>query len=79
MSTSANNFLYMGYCLVNTGFAFFFLHSANVSTLSQLLEFITFSQGTIFFSLGLLHLFNIIFAPKIILHFLNKKLLTYKK
>jgi hypothetical protein len=80
MSDSANNFLYVGYCLVNTGFAFFFLNSAgNMTELSQVLEFISYSQGTIFFSLGLMHFVNIIFAPRIIMYFLNKKLLTTKK
>jgi hypothetical protein len=75
MSASANNFLYVGYCLVNTGFAFYFLRSAeNLNSLTQLLEFIIESQGIIFFSLGSLHFINIIYVPKIIMYFLNKRL-----
>lgn len=74
LSTSANNFLYIGYCLVNSGFALFFLNSTStISTFSQLIEFITTSQGIIFISLGILHVLNIIFAPRIISFFLNKK------
>jgi hypothetical protein len=79
MSESANNFLYVGYCLVNTGFAFFFLRSAgNMISFAQVLEFIGDSQGIIFFSLGITHLINIIIVPKIILYFLNKRLLITK-
>ncbi|MBA3665470.1 MAG: hypothetical protein H0W61_14840 [Bacteroidetes bacterium] len=79
MSTSANNFLYTGYCLVNSAFALFFLRTtSSLHTWTEVFEFISFSQGFIFLSLGLLHMVNIIFAPKIIQHFLNKKLLTHK-
>ncbi len=75
LSTSANNFLYIGYCLVNTGFAFYFLNSCDtISNFTQLLEFITGSEGIIFLSLGLLHALNVLFAPRIISSFLNKKL-----
>lgn len=79
MSNSANNFLYVGYCLVNTGFAFFFLQTTNqVDSFTKLLEFILESQGIIFFSLGIMHFINVIFAPKIIMYFLNKRALTFK-
>jgi hypothetical protein len=79
MSASANNFLYVGYCLVNTGFAFYFLQSAeNLNSITRLLEFILESQGIIFFSLGILHVVNLIYVPKIIIYFLNKRL-TAKK
>lgn len=79
LSNSANNFLYLCYCLLNTAFALFFLgRHPGVSTFNQVIEFIVGSQGTIFLSLGVIHVINIIFAPKILLHFLNKKLLTSK-
>ncbi|MBA3680608.1 MAG: hypothetical protein H0W73_05515 [Bacteroidetes bacterium] len=79
MSNSANNFLYIGYCLINSAFAFFFLRSTSaISSFVQVIEFIVSSQGIIFFTLGIIHYLNIIFAPKIILYFLNKKLLTNK-
>jgi hypothetical protein len=78
LSTSANNFLYVGYCLVNTGFAFYFLNSGNsVSTLLQLIEFIATSEGIIFLSLGFMHIINVILAPRIISFFLSKKLNQY--
>lgn len=78
LSNSANNFLYVGYCLVNIGFAFYFLNTTNVITgFSQLLEFIVTSEGIIYFSLGILHILNIIFAPRIISFFLSKKIKQY--
>jgi hypothetical protein len=74
LSQSANNFLYIGYCLVNTGFAFYFLNSSNhIDTLSETIEFIATSEGIIL-SLGIMHIFNIIFAPRILSFFLSKKL-----
>lgn len=80
MSNSANNFLYTGYCLVNSGFALFFLNAAsNITTITQVIEFIGTSQGLIFLTLGCMHLINIIFAPKIIQHFINKKLIINPK
>jgi hypothetical protein len=78
LNTSANNFLYIGYCLVNTGFAFYFLNSTQViSNFSQLTEFIASSQGIIFLSLGFMHIVNVILAPRIISFFLSKKLNQY--
>lgn len=75
LSTSTNNLLYIGYCLVNTGFAFYFLNaSGTIATLSQLLEFIATSEGIIFLSLGALHILNVLLAPRIISFFLIKKL-----
>jgi hypothetical protein len=75
LSQSANNFLYIGYCLVNTGFAFYFLNSSNhIDTLSETIEFIATSEGIIFLSLGTMHIFNIIFEPRILSFFLSKKL-----
>jgi len=77
LSNSANNFLYIGYCLVNTGFAFYFLNvTGKILSPSQLLEFIATSEGIIFLSLGILHILNVILAPRIILFFLSKKLLN---
>lgn len=78
LSTSANNFLYIGYCLVNTGFAFYFLNSADTITdFSQVIEFIATSEGIIYLSLGFLHVLNVILAPRIISFFLSKKLNQY--
>lgn len=75
LSTSANNFLYIGYCLINTGFAFYFLNSSgHITNLVQLLEFIATSEGIIFLSLGCLHIINVILAPRIISFFLTQKI-----
>lgn len=75
LSNSTNNLLYIGYCLVNTGFAFYFLNaSGTICSLVQLLEFIATSEGIIFLSLGSLHILNVILAPRIISFFLAKKL-----
>lgn len=75
LSQSANNFLYMCYCMINTAFALFFLGTTKgLVSLAQVLEFIATSQGTIFLSLGIMHFVNVIFAPRIITHFLNKRL-----
>lgn len=75
LSHSANNFLYIGYCLVNTGFAFYFLNSSNhINTISETIEFIATSEGIISLSLGTMHVINIIFAPRILSFFLSKKL-----
>ena len=75
LSTSTNNFLYIGYCLVNTGFAFYFLNSTHqITNLIQLLDFIALSEGTVFLSLGILHIINVILAPRIISFILMKKI-----
>lgn len=74
LSYSANNFLYVGYCLINCAFALFFLRATTgIESFSQVLEFIATSQGFIFFTLGIMHFVNIIFAPLIINYFFKKK------
>jgi hypothetical protein len=79
ISDSANNFLYVCYCLVNTGFALFFLNSGDtIHSFKDVLEFVFFTQGIIFTCLGVLHFLNVLFAPKIVQHYLQKKLLTNK-
>jgi len=78
LSNSANNFLYVSYCLVNIGFAFYFLNtSGSITNFSELLEFIATSEGIIYVSLGFMHVLNVIFAPRIISFFLSKKLKQY--
>lgn len=74
LSNSANNFLYVGYCLVNTGFAFYFLNTTgSITNFLSLLEFISVSEGIIYLSLGIMHVLNVIFTPRIISFFLSKK------
>ncbi len=75
LSESANNFLYKGYCMVNTGFALFFLgFTKGMKDVQQVIEFICRTQGIIFLSLGSAHIINLLIVPKIMNHFLTKKL-----
>ena len=79
LSESANNFLYFCYLLLNSGFALLFLRSANnVTNITRLLEFIAYSQGIIFSSLGVLHMLNILLVPYILKRYLKNKLITSK-
>ena len=79
ISNSANNFLYIGYCLLNSAFALFFLRSAHdLLSISEVIEFICTTQGVIFISLGALHVLNLLYAPKVMNRLLQKKLLTNK-
>lgn len=71
-SEATNNLLYVGYCLINTGFAFYFLNSCETLTnFTEILEFITDSEGSIIISLGAMHFVNMLLAPKIITFFLS--------
>ena len=80
LSTSANNFLYVCYCLLNVAFALFFLQSTHkLVSLAEVVEFLAETQGIICISQGVLHILNVLFAPRIINLLLNKKLLTNKK
>ena len=74
ISEATNNLLYTGYCLVNSGFAFYFLNTCEtLNSFNEVLEFISFSTGIIYSSLGAAHFFNIIFVPKIVNIFINKR------
>jgi len=73
LSEASNNFLYVGYCLVNTGFAFYFLNACEtLFCWTDVLEFITRTTGIIYVSLGAMHFINMLFAPKIINRFINQ-------
>ncbi|HEY1041052.1 MAG TPA: hypothetical protein VGF30_16680 [Bacteroidia bacterium] len=70
LADSTNNLLYVGYCLVNSGFAFFQLNSLDtLKDLTDVVEFIAASEGFILVTLGIMHFLNMLFVPKIILFF----------
>jgi len=74
LSEASNNFLYTGYCLVNSGFAFYFLNTCEtLKNLNDLVEFITNSTGIIYASLGAMHFVNMLLAPTIINLFISKR------
>ena len=74
LSEASNNLLYTGYCLLNGGFAFYFLNTCDtLNNFNDVVEFISYSTGIIYSSLGAAHFFNIIFVPKIINLFINKR------
>lgn len=74
LSEASNNFLYAGYCLVNSGFAFYFLNTCEtLESLTQVVEFISRSTGIIYASLGAMHFVNMLLAPKIINLFISKR------
>lgn len=74
LSEASNNFLYVGYCLVNSGFAFYFLNTCEtLKDFMEVSEFISHSTGIIYASLGAMHFVNMLLAPKIINLFINKR------
>jgi len=74
MAEASNNFLYAGYCLVNTGFAFYFLNTCEtLLNFTDVLEFITHATGIIYSSLGIVHFLNMLFVPKIVNGITNKR------
>ncbi len=80
LSEASNNFLYIGYCLVNSGFAFYFLNTCEMlKSFTEVLEFISRSTGIIYASLGAVHFVNMLLAPKIINLFINKRNINLKK
>lgn len=77
VSEAANNILYVCYCLLNAGFAFYDLNTCNhLSSLAGLLEFLASSEGFLLLVLGFMHIINLLFAPKVISLFISKKQFT---
>src|SRR5690349_20562823 len=67
LSVSANNFLFLCYVLLNSGFALLFLrHTSAIDTPQLVIEFLASSQGSIFLTLGLLHFINVLTVPRIL-------------
>lgn len=74
MSEAANNLLYVCYCLLNAGFAFYDLNTCrHLAGLTDLLEFLASSEGFLLLVLGFMHIINLLLAPRIITFFINKK------
>ena len=61
-----NRLLYVGYCLVNTGCAFFHLNSlATLNSSQQLIEYIASSCGELYLIIGIMHFLNLLIVPRI--------------
>lgn len=57
-------FLYAGYCLINTGGAFFCLQKIeNFNSYLSSLEYVTTNIGSLLVLLALLHFFNMLILP----------------
>ena len=70
LADSTNNLLYVGYCLLNTGFAFYQLNSfQTLKSFTQVIEFVASSEGFILITLGIMHFLNMLIVPKIIMYF----------
>ncbi|MDP2386279.1 MAG: hypothetical protein Q8M29_07900 [Bacteroidota bacterium] len=78
LADSTNNILYVCYCLMNSGFAFYHLNSfATLKDLNDVIEFIATSEGFILITLGVMHFLNMLIVPKIIMFFADtSKLIT---
>ena len=80
ISESANNLLYVCYCLVNTGFAFYHLDTCgSLHSVSEVLEFLTRSEGFILITLAIMHYINMLFAPMAISFFIKRNELSKTK
>jgi hypothetical protein len=74
LSGNANNILYIGYVLVNTGFAFYFMNRGNkLYNFIEVAEYISFCFGYILSTLGIMHFINMILAPRITSLFIKKQ------
>ena len=78
LADNTNNLLYVGYCLMNSGFAFYQLNSLEtLKNFTDVIEFVASSEGFILITLGLMHFLNMLIVPKIILFFAETdKLIT---
>lgn len=77
VSEAANNILYVCYCLLNAGFAFYDLNACHrLNSLAEIIEFLASSEGFLLLVLGFMHLLNLLFAPKVISLFISKKQFT---
>ncbi|MFL5752828.1 MAG: hypothetical protein ACJ76F_05430 [Bacteroidia bacterium] len=60
LADSVNRILYLGYCLVNSGCAFYHLNTCTtLVNYQQLLEFISSSCGQLYLIIGFMHLENL--------------------
>lgn len=64
IADSVNRFLFLGYCLVNTGGAFNCLVRAKeFHTYTEAFEYVALHQGQLLLLLGLMHSFNLAVLP----------------
>jgi hypothetical protein len=66
IADNINRVLYVGYCLVNSGCAFYHLNTCStLDTIQQLVEFIISSTGQLYLIIGFMHYFNLILVPRL--------------
>src|SRR4051812_6758346 len=66
IAVNINRVLYAGYCLVNSGCAFYHLNTCStLDTAQQLIEFIAFSSGRLYLIIGFMHFFNLVLIPRL--------------
>jgi hypothetical protein len=79
LADNINRVLYLGYCLVNSGCAFYHLNTvSNLNTVQELIEFLFGSTGQLYLILGLMHFANLLVIPRL-KPFLKTSLITNLK
>lgn len=77
LADNTNNILYVCYCLVNGGFAFYSLNTCEtLKNINQIIAFVSSEVGTLLITLSIMHYLNMLFVPKIILLFANTNTIT---
>jgi len=78
LADNTNNLLICGYCLMNSGFAFYKFNSLDtLKNFTDVIEFVASSEGFILITLGIMHFLNMLIVPKIIMFFADtNKLIT---
>lgn len=66
IADNTNRILYAGYCLLNSGCAFYHLKDCpDLNTFETLIEFIAHSSGQLYLILGIMHFFNLVLVPRL--------------
>lgn len=77
LADNTNNILYICYCLVNGGFAFYSLNACEtLKSNDQIIAFIGEELGTLLITLSIMHYLNMLIVPKIISLFANTNTIT---
>lgn len=77
LADNTNNILYICYCLVNGGFAFYSLNACEtLKSNDQIIAFVGDELGTLLITLSIMHYLNMLIVPKIISLFANTNTIT---
>ena len=72
LADNTNNILYICYCLVNGGFAFYSLNACEtLKSIDQIIAFVGEELGTLLLTLSIMHYLNMLIVPKVISLFAN--------